>query len=61
MSHMFFFRVKHLRISEKMWFDGSQTAVVADVSEVFSAHEERTIWNLVRFAKEKGYCNFANW
>ena len=47
------------------WFNGSHTAVVADVYHVMSADNERSIWEVSRFfvqsfAKEKRHCNFAN-
>ena len=50
---MFFFRVKHMRISEKTWFNGSHTAAVADVSHVMSDdYYETTIWEVSRLLYE---------
>ena len=42
------------------------TAAVADVSHVMSAHDVWTVGDfcqvfIQRFAKEKIYCNLANW
>ena len=39
------------------------TAAVAGVSHVMSAHDVWTVWDFVNSfcAKEKRYCNLANW
>ena len=45
-----FFRVKHEDFRKAVsWFNGSHSAVVADVSHVMSADDELAIWELSRF------------
>jgi len=47
---MFFFRVKHMRISEKTWFNGSHTAAVSHVMS--DDYYETTIWEVSRLLYE---------
>ena len=68
MSHMLlFFRIKHLRISEKICrgLKGHTRQPLLMVG-TFSAHDEWTVWDFVNFlftnfAKAERYCNIVNW
>ena len=64
---LLFFRIKHMRISEKIYrgLKGHSRQLLLTFGTL-SAHDEWTVWDVINFmftnfAKAERYCNIVNW